>query len=88
MMNKFNFKNVTPAVWARIVALILATVNQVAISIFNVTLLPFEDEEIYEGISTILTVVTAIIGTYKDTPLTVAAQEGNKVTKELKGDNK
>ena len=87
-MNKLNLKGVPTATWVRIVGLFIILANQVSISIFKFQLVPFGDEEIYEGVSTILTIVISLIAGWKDTPLTVAAQKGNKVTKELKGDKK
>lgn len=87
-MNKLNLKGVPTATWVRIIGLAIILVNQVSVSIFNFQLVPFGDEEIYEGISTILTIVMSVLATWKDTPLTVAAQEGNKVTNELKEEEK
>lgn len=83
-MNKLNLKGVTPAVWARTIGFILVGINSVAISLFDIQLLPFGDEQIYESISTIVTFVAGIYTTWKDNPLTVAAQKGHEVTKELK----
>lgn len=85
-MNKLNLKGIPTATWVRIIGLAIILVNQVSVSIFKFQLLPFGDEEIYEGVSTVLTIVISIITTYKDTPVTLAAQKGHKVTKDLKGD--
>lgn len=85
-MNKLNLKGVPAATWVRIIGLFIILANQVSVSIFNFQLVPFGDEEIYEGISTILTIVISVFATWKDTPVTVAAQKGHKVTKELKGE--
>jgi len=87
-MNKLNLKGVPTATWVRIIGLGIILVNQVSVSIFNFQLIPFEDEEIYEGVSTVLTIIVSIITTYKDTPLTVAAQKGNQVTTNLKEEDK
>lgn len=84
-MNKLNLKGVQTATWVRIIGLLVILVNQVSVSIFNFQLVPFGDEEIYEGVSTILTIVISIVTAWKDTPVTAAAQEGHKVTKVLKG---
>lgn len=85
-MKRLNLKGVPTATWVRIIGLLVILVNQVSVSIFSFQLVPFGDEEIYEGVSTILTIVMSIVATWKDTPITVAAQEGHRVTKELKGD--
>lgn len=83
-MNKFNFKAVPITTWVRIVGLFIILINQVSVSIFNFQLIPFGDEEIYEGVSTILTIIMSVLATWKDTPVTAAAQEGHRVTKKLK----
>lgn len=85
-MNKLNLKGVPTVTWVRIIGLLVILANQVSVSIFNFQLVPFGDEEIYEGVSTILTIVMSIVTAWKDTPVTVAAQEGHKVTKDLKGE--
>lgn len=87
-MKKLNLKGVPTATWVRIIGLFIILVNQVSVSIFSFQLVPFGDEEIYEGVSTILTIVISVLATWKDTPITTAAQEGHKVTKQLKGENK
>lgn len=85
-MNKLNLKGIPTAAWVRIIGLVLVLANQVSISVFEFQLIPFADEEIYEGVSTVLTILMSVFATWKDTPVTKAAQEGHKVTKELKGD--
>ena len=85
-MKRLNLKGVPTATWVRIIGLLVILVNQVSVSIFDFQLVPFGDEEIYEGVSTVLTILMSIVTAWKDTPVTKAAQEGHKVTKELKGD--
>lgn len=87
-MSKLNLKGVPTATWARIVGLFVILANQVSVSIFSFQLVPFGDEEIYEGVSTILTIFISVLTTWKDTPITKEAQEGSRVTKKLKGANK
>ncbi|WP_405101390.1 SPP1 phage holin family protein [Oceanobacillus sp. FSL H7-0719] len=84
-MKKINLKGVTKATWARIITLFLALANQVSISIFNYQLLPFDDAAIYEGVSTALTVVAAIIAGHKNNSVTVEAQKGDEVKRRLEG---
>ncbi|MGB3160354.1 MAG: phage holin [Carnobacterium sp.] len=83
-MNKINLKGINKSTWVRLVGLFVILLNQISISIFNFQLLPFADEEIYEGVSTILTIILSVLSTWKDTPITVAGQKGSKLTKELK----
>lgn len=85
-MSKLNLKNVSPAVWARMIAFILSGINQIAVSLLDFQFLPYADEEIYAGVSTVVFFATSLITTWKDNPLTFAAQKGNEVTKRLKGD--
>lgn len=87
-MNKLNLKGVPTGTWVRIIGLFVILVNQISVTIFNFQLVPFADEAIYEGISTVLTILISVFATWKDTPITKAAQEGNKVTTKLKGDAK
>jgi len=84
MMSKLNLKDVEPAVWARTIAFLLSGINQIAVSFFDFQFLPYADEEIYAGVSTILFFVISLITTWKDNPMTFAAQKGNQVTKKLK----
>lgn len=87
-MNRLNLKGVPPAVWARTIAFLLSGINMIAVSFFDFQLLPYADEEIYTGVSAVVTFIFGLIATYKDTPLTIAAQKGHKVTKELKEEAK
>lgn len=83
-MKKLNLKGISIATWTRIITLFLALINQIGISIFNFQLLPFDDAEIYEGVSTVLTVIVAIIAGHKNNSITAEAQEGDKVMNQLK----
>lgn len=79
-----NLKGVTKATWARIVTLLLALINQISISLFNFQLLPYTDEQIYEGVSTLLTVSVTIWTAWKNNSFTYEAQQADKVMKSLK----
>lgn len=83
-MKKINLKGISTATWARLAGAGLVFANQVCISIFDFTLLPFDDAEIYEKVSTFATIIAGIVIGWKDTPVTAAAQEGHRVTKKLK----
>ena len=78
---KFNFKDVDKSTWVRVVGLFLILINQISVSFFNFTLLDFPDEEIYEGVSTILTVLISIWVGWKNNSFTEKAQEADKVLK-------
>lgn len=81
-----NFKGISKATWTRIITLFVVLVNQIAISIFNTTLIPFDDEAIYEGVSALLTTVVAIITGYKNNSLSKEAQVADEHLKEMRGD--
>lgn len=87
-MNRLNLKGVPPAAWVRLIAFLLSGINMIAVSFFDFQLLPYADEEINAGVSAVVTFIFGIIATYKDMPLTLAAQKGNKVTKQLKEEAK
>lgn len=75
----FNFKSVKPVVWVRILALFLSFLNLIAIELFDYQLLPYTDEEIYNGVSVIITVVISIYTTWKNNSFTEEAQEADKL---------
>ena len=81
---KLNLKGVNKATWVRIIGLLIILINQVAITIFDFQLLNFTDEQIYEGISTILTIVIAVAAGWKNNSITEAGQKADKVLKEEK----
>lgn len=83
-MKSINLKGISKPTLVRIVGLFVILSNQVSVSIFDFQLIPFGDEEIYESVSIILTIVMSIITTWKDTPVTVAGQKGHELTKDLK----
>lgn len=82
---KVNLKNVAPATWVRIVALLLVLTNQIALSVFNFQLIPFTDEEIYEAVSTVITLVISLLSAWKNNSFTPAAQEADALLKQKKG---
>lgn len=72
-----NFKNVSPATWTRIIVLLLSLVNLIGVSIFHVQLLPFDDIQLYEGVSMVVTVVATILTTWKNNSFTPEAQKAD-----------
>mgnify|MGYP001091642011 CR=1 FL=1 len=83
-MNKWNLKGVTKDTWARTIALFLVLINQISIGFFNHQLIPFAEEQIYEGVSTILTIIIAIWTSWKNNSFTAFAQEADLILKEKK----
>ncbi|MDD2297410.1 MAG: SPP1 phage holin family protein [Sphaerochaetaceae bacterium] len=72
-----RFKGVTKQTWTRIIGLFLILINQISISFFQFQLLPFGDEQIYEGISVVLTVMASIWTAWKNNSFTLAAQNAD-----------
>lgn len=81
---KLNFKDVDKSTWVRVIGLLLILINQISVSFFKFTLLDFADEEIYEGVSTILTVLISVWVGWKNNSFTDKAQEADKVLKSNK----
>ena len=72
---------------ARTFALGLALLNQILTS-FGYQVIDVSDDEIYTLVSTLFTVVTAIIAFWKNNSFTPEAIEADKVMRELKSANK
>jgi len=64
----------------RVAALIVVLINQVLVG-FGFDPLPFSDDQIYEALSTVATVVMAIITTYFDTDVTKQARHNKEFLK-------
>jgi len=64
----------------------LILINQVAISLFDFRLIPFSDNEIYEGVSVILTIVITIWTSWKNNSITKEGQVADEVLQQKKGD--
>ena len=69
---------------ARTVALALALINQL-LTAFGYNIIDVSDETINTLISTIFTIVAALVAFWKNNSFTQAALKGDEVMKELKG---
>lgn len=85
-MKNINLKGISKATWVRILGLLIILVNQVATSVFDAQLLPFDDAEIYEGLSTVLTLLVSIYAAWKNNSITEEAQYADSVLKLKKED--
>ena len=65
----------------RVSVLIVLLINQLLIG-FGFEALPFSDEQIYEGLSTVATVIMSIVTTYYDTDVTKQARQNKEILKE------
>lgn len=66
---------------ARTVCLILALVNQVLV-MFDMVPIDLAEDTVYEGVSIIFTVVTALVAWWKNNSFTTKAIEADKVLKQ------
>ena len=71
----------------RLVVLLILLVNQFLI-VFGWNPLPFSEEEIYQGVSAVVTFVVTIYTWWKNNSITKEAREGDRVMKQLKERNK
>lgn len=67
----------------RLVVLIIALVNQ-SLTLAGYNPLPFSDEQIYEGVSTVATVIIALWAWWKNNSVTKEAQKADEYLHELK----
>lgn len=79
-----NLRGVSVDTWVRIIALFVILSNQVSISFFSFQLVPFTDEQVYEEVSTISTIVVTVWAAWKNNSFTKKAQEADKTLKEVK----
>lgn len=78
-MKNINLKGVSKSTWVRIIGLLIILVNQIATSVFNTRLLPFDDAEVYEGVSTVLTILVSVYAAWKNNSITEEAQYADSV---------
>lgn len=71
----------------RIVVLAILLVNQILVA-FGFEPLPFDDEQIYGAVSTVLTIGMSIVTTYFNNDFTKEGQAGTAETRRLKAAKK
>ena len=82
---KFNWSGVTVDTITRALFLFLSLLNMV-LKFFNLVPVEISETEIYNFVSALAVVLSALWGFWKDNPFTLAAQQGHAVTKSLKDD--
>lgn len=87
ILRKVDWKNITPATYARYILMIIGVINTV-LSLFDVNPIPFSEEEVYTQVSNIYTVVMLIINTWFNNSVTTAAIDADKQMKETKLEQK
>ena len=75
--------NATKETWIRTGVLILALLNQILIML-GVHPLPFGEEEAYEGLSMVMTLIASIWTWWKNNSFTKEAVEADRILKEKK----
>ena len=79
-----NWKGVDKTTWVRIISLLVLLVNQFSVSLFNHQLVPFTDEQVYEGVSTLLTGIVVFWASWKNNSFTKEAQQADKYLEMIK----
>lgn len=72
----------------RVIALFLVLANQISVSFLDFKLIPFADEQIYEGVSIVVTTAVAFWTSWKNNSFRDEAQEADIYLAELKFKNK
>ncbi|GIN74043.1 hypothetical protein J14TS2_45180 [Bacillus sp. J14TS2] len=60
---------ITAGTWARTIVLIVALINQV-LTMFGLNPIPFSDDEVYNGVTVLFTVIATLIAWWKDNDIT------------------
>ena len=68
----------------RLAVLVILLINQ-TLTLFGWNPLPFSEEQIYEGVSSIAVVIVAIYTWWKNNNVTKEAEKADQYLKELKG---
>lgn len=76
-----NLKGVTKSTWIRLIVLAITFINLISATVFGHNILPFEDDQLYDGVSTVITVISAVWTSWKNNSFTKPAQEADKVMK-------
>lgn len=70
----------------RTAVLIIALVNQ-ALIMFGKNQLPWTEDELYQGVSAVVTVIASVWGFWKNNSFTNEAQQADKYLEELRNGN-
>lgn len=78
-----NLKNISAGTIARTIVLVLALINQILTATGH-AVLPIDDEQINTLVSTVWTVIAALVAYWKNNSITPAAIEADKVKQDIK----
>lgn len=76
-----NLKNVAKSTWVRMISLLIILINLVSVSVFHHQLIPFTDDQVYTGVSTLLTVIVGFWAAWKNNSFTKKAQQADQLLK-------
>ena len=83
IMKKINLKGINKEAITGILILLLALVNA-TLQMFGINVIPVENEEITNIVSTVFLILTALYNTWKNRNLTTASQTAQTITDALK----
>lgn len=81
-----KYTNASVATWARTICLIVALLNSLLVA-FNKSPLPIDNEQLQQLVSTLITVVVAIINWWKNNSFTKEAIEADELFARLRAEN-
>lgn len=82
-----NLKNVTIGTWARTICLIVALLNSL-LTAFGKSPLPIDNEQLQQLVTTLITVVVAIINWWQNNSFTTEAIAADELYARLRAENK
>ena len=82
-MKNINLKGITAETVTNVLILLVALINAI-LQIFGINVLPIENEEVSNIISTVFLIVTALWNTYKNRNISTAAQTAQQITDAIK----
>lgn len=82
-MKDINLKGITVETITGILLLIISLTNAI-LQIFDIQILPITDEEISNIVSTIFLIITTLYNVYKNRNLSTASQSGQKIVDAIK----
>ena len=83
IMKKINLKGINKEAITGILILLLALVNA-TLQMFGINIIPVENEEITNIVSTVFLILTALYNTWKNRNLTTASQTAQEITDAIK----
>lgn len=80
-----TLKTITPGTWARSICFLLALINE-GLAVFGKDKIPFVEDDVYQFVSMLATVITGAIAWWKNNSFTKKAQQADIYLKELRNE--